>query len=53
MLTLGCRLASVAALLSLWWNGAAADAAVAALYSWLRGTWWFRHDTFEPMLATM
>eukprot|EP00055_Hartaetosiga_balthica_P011818 m.55254 g.55254 ORF g.55254 m.55254 type:complete len:331 (-) comp7745_c0_seq4:197-1189(-) len=29
------------------------DVLVSDLWAYLRETWWFRHDTFEPMLATL
>eukprot|EP00043_Microstomoeca_roanoka_P009546 m.91080 g.91080 ORF g.91080 m.91080 type:complete len:147 (+) comp14614_c0_seq5:72-512(+) len=29
------------------------DAFLDQWWSWLRETWWFKHDSFEPMLATV
>jgi len=48
-----CRLAASAALAALFWWRAEADAVVVSLYTGLQGAWWFQHDSFEPVLATM
>eukprot|EP01063_Lacrimia_lanifica_P005130 TRINITY_DN12950_c0_g1_i1.p1 TRINITY_DN12950_c0_g1~~TRINITY_DN12950_c0_g1_i1.p1 ORF type:complete len:301 (+),score=74.68 TRINITY_DN12950_c0_g1_i1:56-958(+) len=39
---------------ALWWaHTAAVDAAVSDAWGWLVQQWWFRHDSFEPVLSVL
>ena len=50
--TQAARIALASALLCPTLAPRACDAAVEDAYARLKATWWFQHDTFEPVLAT-
>eukprot|EP00045_Choanoeca_perplexa_P002316 m.23904 g.23904 ORF g.23904 m.23904 type:complete len:295 (-) comp11446_c0_seq1:74-958(-) len=48
-----CQIAVIAALSLVVWQQDAANNAIASLWAYLRSSWWFSHDSLEPVVASL
>uniref|UniRef100_A0A7S3YMJ6 Fatty acid hydroxylase domain-containing protein n=1 Tax=Heterosigma akashiwo TaxID=2829 RepID=A0A7S3YMJ6_HETAK len=46
------RVLAVSAIFTVYWNYSYLDSKVAEFWHFLRVQWWFKHDSFEPLLAS-